>query len=72
MGKAKYFAPKASSVDLHTDKDDNGIKVEGREILYKRINAYRDIHTCVLYTVVIFKNGTPQRVDLYGCQKAKE
>jgi len=40
MGKVKYFGPKASSVDLHTDRDDNGIKVEGKEILYRRKNAY--------------------------------
>lgn len=54
MEKAQYFASKASSVDLHTDRDDNGTKVEGKGILYRRISAHRDIHTCVLYTVVIF------------------
>lgn len=34
MGKAKCFAPKASSADLHTDRDDNGIEVQGKEIFF--------------------------------------
>lgn len=54
MGKEKYFATKASSVDLHTDRDDNEIKAEGKEVLYRRINVYQDIYTCTLYTVIIF------------------
>lgn len=71
--KAKYFAPKESSVDLHTDRDNNGIQVEGKEILYRRINAYRDIthRMYMLCTVVKFLNGMPQWLDLCGCQKPR-
>lgn len=36
MGKAKYFIPKASPLDLHTDSKHRGATVEGKEIFYIR------------------------------------
>lgn len=55
---------------LHRHMNDNRIKAGGREISYSENNFFQT-HTCMLHTVVVFKNGIHQRIDLHGCQKPR-